>query len=86
MGAHEHSAVASRRHDARRLQAAGTDRLGLDGEVYEAQHFPSHRRVALKVLRDKTDDSINAGRRLIDEARAVMRFATRALWWWPTWA
>ena len=45
---------------------------GSMGEVYEAQHFPSHRRVALKVLRDKTDDSINAGRRLIEEARAVI--------------
>jgi serine/threonine-protein kinase len=45
---------------------------GSMGEVYEAQHFPSHRRVALKVLRDKTDDSINAGRRLLEEARAVI--------------
>ena len=44
---------------------------GSMGEVYEAQHKPSNRRVALKVLREKTDDSINAGRRLIEEARAV---------------
>ena len=45
---------------------------GSMGEVYEAQHFPSHRRVALKVLREKTDDSINAGKRLLEEARAVV--------------
>ena len=44
---------------------------GSMGEVYEAQHKPSNRRVALKLLREKTDDSINAGRRLIEEARVV---------------
>ncbi|MDP2275228.1 MAG: serine/threonine-protein kinase [Archangium sp.] len=45
---------------------------GAMGEVYEAQHHPSHRRVAIKVLREKTDDSVNAGRRLLEEARAVI--------------
>lgn len=45
---------------------------GAMGEVYEAQHQPSHRRVAIKVLREKTEDSVNAGRRLIEEARAVI--------------
>ena len=44
---------------------------GSMGEVYEAQHHPSHRRVALKVLRERTGDS-NAGRRLLEEARAVI--------------
>jgi eukaryotic-like serine/threonine-protein kinase len=45
---------------------------GSMGEVYEAQHYPSHRRVAIKVLREKPEDASNAGRRLIEEARAVI--------------
>ena len=45
---------------------------GSMGEVYEAQHKPSNRRVALKVLREKTEESVNAGRRLLEEARAVI--------------
>lgn len=45
---------------------------GSMGEVYEAQHHPSHRRVALKVLREKPDDGDNAGRRLLEEARAAI--------------
>ena len=45
---------------------------GSMGEVYEAQHHPSNRRVALKVLRAQTDESSNAGRRLLEEARAVI--------------
>lgn len=53
-------------------QLLGLIGAGAMGEVYEAQHHPSHRRVAIKVLREKTDDSVNAGRRLIEEARAVI--------------
>lgn len=45
---------------------------GSMGEVYEAQHKPSNRRVAIKVLREKTDDASNAGRRLLEEARVVI--------------
>lgn len=44
---------------------------GSMGEVYEAQHLPSKRRVALKVLKEKTEEA-NAGRRLMEEAHAAI--------------
>ena len=44
---------------------------GSMGEVYEAQHQPSKRRVAIKVLREKTEEA-NAGRRLMEEAHAAI--------------
>lgn len=44
---------------------------GAMGEVYEAQHHPSKRRVAVKVLREKTEEP-NAARRLMEEARAAI--------------
>ncbi len=42
---------------------------GSMGEVYEGRH--ETRRVALKVLREGADDQLNAGRRLLEEARSV---------------
>jgi serine/threonine-protein kinase len=41
------------------------------GEVYEAVHQSIGRRVAIKLLRDGADDQLNAGRRLLEEARSV---------------
>ena len=42
---------------------------GSMGEVYEGRH--ETRGVALKVLREGADDQLNAGRRLLEEARSV---------------
>lgn len=44
---------------------------GSMGEVYEAKHQVIGRRVALKVLREGTDEVFNAGQRLLEEARSV---------------
>lgn len=54
--------------DYRLLACLGT---GSMGEVYEARHEPSGRHVAIKVLRQDTEEAANAGRRLLEEARAV---------------
>ena len=55
--------------DYRLLGSIGT---GSMGEVYEARHEPSGRHVAIKVLREDTEEAANAGRRLLEEARAVI--------------
>jgi len=55
--------------DYRLLGSLGT---GSMGEVYEARHEPTGRHVAIKVLREDTEEAANAGRRLLEEARAVI--------------
>ncbi|MFZ5443521.1 MAG: serine/threonine-protein kinase [Myxococcota bacterium] len=44
---------------------------GSMGEVYEAKHSVIGRRVAIKVLRPGADELLNAGQRLLEEARSV---------------
>jgi serine/threonine-protein kinase len=44
---------------------------GSMGEVYEATNESNGKRVALKVLREGTEEALNASRRLLEEARAV---------------
>jgi len=44
---------------------------GSMGEVYEAKNETNGKRVALKVLREGTEEALNASRRLLEEARAV---------------
>jgi serine/threonine protein kinase len=45
---------------------------GSMGEVYEAKHRASGKRVAVKVLRVDAEEAHNAGKRLLEEARAAL--------------
>jgi len=55
--------------DYRLLQVIGT---GSMGEVYEAKHSATQRKVAIKVLRVDAEEAHNAAQRLVEEARAAI--------------